>query len=332
MTININTRAELKSSLSAAGSNPVLIHFSAAWCAPCRQIEAVILELVKTFPQLVTLQIEAEEAEDVAELFQIESVPTCVLLLNEVQQFRIDGVNPPELTQKVTEFCNKHKAPVQAPAANTLDPELNARLAKLVRSAPVMLFMKGVPNSPKCGFSRQIVDLLQTNFIQFDSFDILTDESVRQGLKIFSSWPTFPQLYIDGELIGGLDVVREMVADESLFSLVPTEAKRARLEQRLTKLIRQAPMMLFMKGSPDAPKCGFSREIVGLLQAQNVKFGYFDILTDEEVRQGLKQLSGWPTYPQLYIDGNLIGGLDIVKEQIQDGSFSEIIPSEAKQK
>lgn len=72
--------------------------------------------------------------------------------------------------------------------------------------------------------------------------------------------------------------------------------------------------MLFMKGNPTDPKCGFSRQIVALLNEENIQYGTFDILNDNEVRQGLKQFSNWPTYPQLYVNGTLVGGLDILKE------------------
>ena len=80
-----------------------------------------------------------------------------------------------------------------------------------------------------------------------------------------------------------------------------------------------------MKGDPTTPKCGFSRQIVALLNEQNVKFDTFDILEDEEVRAGLKTFSDWPTFPQLYIDGELVGGLDIVKEMIGSGEFADLI-------
>jgi len=92
----------------------------------------------------------------------------------------------------------------------------------------------------------------------------------------------------------------------------------ADLNTRLKALTEQQPVMLFMKGSPGAERCGFSRTIVGLLKEQGVPFGTFDILEDEEVRQGLKEFSKWPTYPQLYAKGKLIGGLDIVKELIEE--------------
>lgn len=71
------------------------------------------------------------------------------------------------------------------------------------------------------------------------------------------------------------------------------------LESRLKGLINSSPLMLFMKGTPDSPQCGFSRTAVGLLRDEGVDFGTFDILEDDEVRQGLKKMSEWPTYPQV---------------------------------
>ena len=87
-----------------------------------------------------------------------------------------------------------------------------------------MLFMKGDPEEPRCGFSRKIVELLQTAKVKFDTFDILSDEDVRQGLKKFSNFPTFPQLYADGKLVGGLDIVKEMHEDGELLEALPSSA------------------------------------------------------------------------------------------------------------
>jgi Grx4 family monothiol glutaredoxin len=70
--------------------------------------------------------------------------------------------------------------------------------------------------------------------------------------------------------------------------------------------------MLFMKGTPGEPKCGFSRQLVAILRDNAVKYGFFNILADDEVRQGLKEFADWPTFPQLWVDGELVGGLDIV--------------------
>ena len=85
--------------------------------------------------------------------------------------------------------------------------ELNKRLAELVKAAPVMLFMKGTPSTPQCGFSRTLVGLLREKGVRYGFFNILADEDVRQGLKVWADWPTFPQLWVGGELVGGLDIV-----------------------------------------------------------------------------------------------------------------------------
>lgn len=197
--------------------------------------------------------------------------------------------------------------------------------------------MQGTPEAPRCGFSRQAVGLLQEEHIPFGSFDILSDETVRQGLKTHSDWPTYPQLYVKGELMGGLDIMKEMkeeqaslenglgLSDEDMMASTGGADAPKSLNDRLAELIHQNNVMLFMKGLPSGPRCGFSREMVDLLESEGVSYGSFDILTDEEVRQGLKTYSDWPTYPQLYVKGELIGGLDIVKEMKEDGSLKDAL-------
>ncbi len=91
-----------------------------------------------------------------------------------------------------------------------------------------------------------------------------------------------------------------------------TQGQKEELDKRLSELVKAAPVMLFMKGTPSTPQCGFSRQLVGLLREKGVRYGFFNILADEEVRQGLKVYSEWPTFPQLYLKGELVGGLDIV--------------------
>ena len=109
-------------------------------------------------------------------------------------------------------------APEMSSTAGQIE-ELNARLAELVKAAPVMLFMKGTPSTPQCGFSRQLVGLLRENGVRYGFFNILADEDVRQGLKVWADWPTFPQLWVGGELVGGLDIVREeLESDPGFFS------------------------------------------------------------------------------------------------------------------
>jgi Grx4 family monothiol glutaredoxin len=95
-------------------------------------------------------------------------------------------------------------------------------------------------------------------------------------------------------------------------------ASKEDLFQRLGELVKAAPVMLFMKGTPSAPQCGFSRQTVSLLREKGVRYGFFNILADDEVRQGLKEFADWPTFPQVWVDGELVGGLDIVSKSHVD--------------
>lgn len=208
-----------------------------------------------------------------------------------------------------------------------LNSALTARLESLINSSPVMLFMKGKPDEPKCGFSRKVVEILRQEKVEFQSFDILSDEEVRQGLKVYSNWSSYPQLYIKGELIGGSDIVLDMQKSGELNKVLSEKGieRKESLEDRLKNLIGSSPVMLFMKGTPDAPRCGFSSKVVNALKEEGITFGSFDILTDDEVRQGLKAFSNWPTFPQLYYKGELIGGCDIVLDLKNGGELKSTL-------
>lgn len=98
-------------------------------------------------------------------------------------------------------------------------PEIQERLDTLISQYRVMLFMKGIPESPACGFSANAVAMLVDSDIYFESFDIYSDEEIRQWLKEYKNWPTYPQVYIDWELIGWVDILTEMYESWELKEL-----------------------------------------------------------------------------------------------------------------
>jgi monothiol glutaredoxin len=98
--------------------------------------------------------------------------------------------------------------------------ELNERIKGIIDSSKIVLFMKGNPGFPQCGFSANTVAILQTFDVPFNTFDILQDMDIRQGLKDYSNWPTFPQLYVGGELIGGNDIITELYQNGELADIL----------------------------------------------------------------------------------------------------------------
>ena len=99
----------------------------------------------------------------------------------------------------------------------------------------------------------------------------------------------------------------------------------APVENRIRGLIDEHDVVLFMKGTPVFPQCGFSATVVQMLSLLGVRFKGFDVLEDPEVRQGIKSFSDWPTIPQLYVKGEFVGGCDIVREMYETGELSEFL-------
>lgn len=97
------------------------------------------------------------------------------------------------------------------------------------------------------------------------------------------------------------------------------------IRDAIAEAIAENPILLFMKGTPDAPACGFSARTVGALQALNAPFAAVDILPDPRIRQELSAISQWPTIPQLFVGGELIGGCDIVTEMYETGELAEAL-------
>lgn len=352
MIVTPSDRGSMQSITELAAFNKAIashrlsvVHFWAAWCEPCKFLDSVLAQLAADQPAVAALRVEAEEAADISEQYNVSVVPYFLFLRDGKVVDSLEGADAAALTAKFGALAGgaaagaPAAAPAVAPPAAVVSSgsggDLQARLKQLVNQKPIMLFMKGSPDAPRCGFSRKVVEALQQAGADFGSFDILSDEAVRQGLKELSQWPTYPQLYAGGELLGGCDIILELAEAGELAGELATAtggsssgggvSKEAALRKRLEALVNQEPVMLFMKGSPDAPQCGFSRKVVEALRGAGEQFGSFDILSDEDVRQGLKAYSSWPTFPQVFVKGELLGGCDIVLEMQEAGELKETI-------
>lgn len=102
---------------------------------------------------------------------------------------------------------------------------------KMVKNNKVVVFMKGIPDAPKCGFSNAVVQILRMHGVQYDSHDVLASESVRQEIKNFTNWPTIPQIFIDGEFVGGCDIILQMHQNGDLIE----ELKKVGITSTLLK-------------------------------------------------------------------------------------------------
>lgn len=239
----ITTEDEWRAHLAGLPKSSLLIiSFHAPWAAPCAQMATVLQTLASEYP--VTdppttswVSVNAEELSDVSELYDVTAVPFLVLQRNDQVLDTVSGSSAVKVRNAIETHAKKTVTGTTPSANGTVvtavtaaateksataartdeveaptDPakakeELFKRLGDLVKAAPVMLFMKGTPSAPQCGFSRQMVAILRERSVKYGFFNILADDEVRQGLKEFADWPTYPQLWMDGDLVGGLDIV-----------------------------------------------------------------------------------------------------------------------------
>ncbi len=104
----------------------------------------------------------------------------------------------------------------------------------------------------------------------------------------------------------------------------------ANVNERIESQLKENQVLLYMKGTPDFPQCGFSGQTVAALKAVGKPFAFVNIFEDPEIREGLKEYSNWPTFPQLYVNGELVGGCDIVVEMFNSGELKTLLGNDEK--
>ncbi|MFO1463373.1 MAG: Grx4 family monothiol glutaredoxin [bacterium] len=105
--------------------------------------------------------------------------------------------------------------------------DIQSKIAQQIRDHKILIYMKGTPAFPQCGFSAAVVDVFNRMGVPYQTVNVLEDPEIRDGIKVFSNWPTIPQIYIEGKFIGGCDIVREMYARGELQPLVQAAAPKA---------------------------------------------------------------------------------------------------------
>jgi len=283
-------------------STPHLLYFHAGFheaCAPGGPMDQVLNAVASKHPQVKIVRLDAEQAEDEAEAMNVQVVPTCVVVQGGKIVDRVEGYNPTKLSEVLA------RLPKSQPLTGVA-----ARVHELAQSSRVFAFV----NQDAGALTEHV------GKVQHATFNVDTDAEIK---AFFAGQPA---LYISAQRVDwkamSAQQLDEALQPPALFETTK-RPKAQTLEDRLRALVSQDTVMLFMKGTPQQPRCGFSAKIVALLNESGVKYGSFDILSDETVRQGLKTLYEWPTYPQLYAKGKLIGGLDIVKELKDEGSLLE---------
>ena len=260
---DVKTAAEFDA-LLASSPGGVVAHYWATWCEPCGAMDQLVRQLSSQWTGVAFARVEAEEVDELTERYDVSAVPFFTFHKGAGAPLdKLEGADGKALASKTQQHFGVASSAARAadgaaPVAGTQPTsdagagDLDARLRELTTRDPVVLFMKGDRGEPRCGFSRKVVEALNGTGVEYSTFDILQDEEVRQGLKTFSNWPTYPQLYAGGELLGGCDILLEMAAGGELKAALEEAMAAAKPEEdinaRLAKLVKSSKVVLFMKG------------------------------------------------------------------------------------
>lgn len=188
--------------------------FSADWAPQSNQVVDALTELSKnqSIGAIKYFKANAESLPEICQEYGVESIPSTVLIAKKEKAAVVEGADITSLSKKIKEVAFKTfpTSVTEIPSSEKDKNSLNDRLKELVNRSKVMLFIKGTRETPRCGFTRQLIDIMNGTGVEYETFDILSDEEVRQGLKTYSNWPTYPQVYVNGDLVGGLDIIKEL--------------------------------------------------------------------------------------------------------------------------
>jgi Grx4 family monothiol glutaredoxin len=264
---------------------------------------------------LDVLKREDESAKEISEINYPRAV-LCHPHLTDPQLYT--DFEPFELYRIVEEAAKFYKTQFEKEKAVVFE-----KISKLLNSYPVVIFIKGTPHDPFCKFSKSFINLIKETGIRYKSFDIFRDESLRSYLRLYSGWKTYPQLYINGKIIGGVEILQSLVEKGEFMDIVPFECKKEGSLIFIENYLKENNLVVFGKGSLENKKCKSSTEAYDILTNHKFDFKIFDVLKDEMVRDLVKETYGYKFYPQVFVNGKLLGGLKFLREINKDNKIFE---------
>lgn len=190
---------------------------------------------------------------DIVEHYEITKVPFILLMHPSKQQYEfIKNPKTATLGRVLGAYEEFYREAFISERQEAFE-EIKARLAEY----PVVIFIRGTPLTPLCKSSKFLVDSLNKLEIKYRSNDIMDDQRLKEWLKFYANWPSYPQLFINGKFIGGTEVVLQLAETGQLLPLIPPQCIKKNVLARIQQATNQSIVVLFMKGTPDKPADGY---------------------------------------------------------------------------
>jgi Grx4 family monothiol glutaredoxin len=253
----------------------------------------------------------------------VETAPT-VLIFHPHKTDVEKLVNPsPETLNEEIEKQNEYYRSVLNSERERVFKEIKLILA----SAPLVVFIKGTPTEPKCKFTRRLLAHFTNLELTFKSFNILEDERIRQWLKVYSNWQTYPQIYINKEFVGGIDVLDQLIEDGEFMDMVPKECKKLPPVEVFEEMLSSFDVVVLIEGLPDKTTSESSKSILETLDKNSIKYVTVDFtVLGEEVKKHIQEKYAVDSCPYIFLKRKSFGNEETLQKHINDGNLEDVIP------
>jgi Grx4 family monothiol glutaredoxin len=221
--------------------------FYAEWNQPSLQLRDNLAATVPLFGQFDNVKyfaLAAEKCPETFKKFAVEFTPTVIFTQTDkkiLRKFESEDVGL--ILDALTEEAENHRANFEQ-ERKVWHPKIKSILSE----SAVIIFIKGTAENPKCGFTETLLKLLNDQQVEYTYYDILADEYMRYWLRNYSGWPTYPQVYAQGNIVGGLDVCKELIAKGDFLGKIPVSARAKAVEEKFNDLVKEHPLLVLTDG------------------------------------------------------------------------------------
>ncbi|EGR33404.1 hypothetical protein IMG5_054320, partial [Ichthyophthirius multifiliis] len=264
-------------------------------------------QLLSFFPEkesIIFAKIDAENLPEISSKYQIQSVPTLLLIdcLKKVKILKLENEPIAQLLETLTNEKEKYEKQYIAEKEHFF-----SKISQILSNPGLTMFIVGTPTAPQCRFTRQLVDILAEMEVKFQYYDVNTDDDMVIWLKQYSKWPTFPQIFINGgNLVGGLEEVKKLEKEDKLLEKIPGSEWVLDSEKKIKFLLKNYNVLAFINGVPNDSNCEKSKEFIEILNKLNIQFEFFNVDFDIGVSEQLKKNQGLIKFLSYMLKVNLL--------------------------
>ena len=328
--LELKTMAELEQLMKSAKDildakkhnqpKAVVVLCCASWYEPCGILkDGVFPELAKVNKHIVFSWIDCDQFLDLVDKHQVETAPTVLVFHTNTDDVeKLVNPSPEELSNKMNELNEAYQSL----------SGIKLEIESVLNSSPMVAFIKGIPSEPKCKFTRRLLGHFKDLEIEnFKHFNILENQKIRSWLKVYSNWKTYPQVYINGEFVGGIDVVSELVEEGEFIDMVPDSCKKLPPTDMFEQMLASFDVVVLIDGLPDKPNNDASKSLISTLNDNSIKYVTVDFSSlESEVKEHIKSKYGVSESPHIFLKKTSFGNEETLSKVISSGKLDTTIP------